>query len=64
MRVQDPPASVVESRAAAGTQYAEPPKSGYATQVTGGTGTTALAQGQDINRGSHMTGAANVLDPE
>ncbi|KAL9116914.1 MAG: hypothetical protein Q9187_006556 [Circinaria calcarea] len=41
---KDPPASLLQ---AANTKYAEAPQSGYASQVTGGTGTTALAQGHD-----------------
>ncbi|KAI4176589.1 MAG: hypothetical protein LQ343_000880 [Gyalolechia ehrenbergii] len=45
------------------TGYAEPPKEGYASQVTGGTGTTALAQGNPVSRGSHMTGLGNKADP-
>lgn len=44
--------------------YGEVPQSGYASQVTGGTGTTALAQGQDVPRGSHLTGLGNDLDPK
>lgn len=43
--------------------YGEVPRSGYASQVTGGTGTTALAQGQDVPRGSHLTELGNDLDP-
>ena len=45
------------------TGYEEAPKSGYAAQVTGGTGTTALAKGDPIQRGSHLTGVGNVMDP-
>ncbi|KAL9045636.1 MAG: hypothetical protein Q9214_001353 [Letrouitia sp. 1 TL-2023] len=45
------------------TQYAEEPKGGYASQVTGGTGTTALAQGEPVPRGSHLTGVGNKIDP-
>ncbi|KAL9597237.1 MAG: hypothetical protein Q9219_005280 [cf. Caloplaca sp. 3 TL-2023] len=45
------------------TTYAEPPKQGYASQVTGGTGTTALAQGEPVARGSHLTGVGNKMDP-
>lgn len=44
--------------------YGEVPQSGYASQVTGGTGTTALAQGQHVPRGSHLTGLGNDLDPK
>lgn len=44
--------------------YGEVPQSGYASQVTGGTGTTALAQGQDVPRGSHLTELGNDLDPK
>ncbi|KAI4129600.1 MAG: hypothetical protein LQ347_003716 [Umbilicaria vellea] len=43
--------------------YAPAPESGYASQVTGGTGTTALAQGDSVQRGSHISGAGNKLDP-
>ena len=46
-----------------GTGYAEKPTGGYASQVTGGTGTTALAQGEGGPRDSHLTGAGNTLDP-
>lgn len=46
------------------TQYAEEPKGGYASQVTGGTGTTALAQGEPVSRGSHLTGVGNKIDPK
>lgn len=45
------------------TEYASAPTSGYASQVTGGTGTTALAQGESVERGSHLTGVGNKLDP-
>ncbi|KAL9028644.1 MAG: hypothetical protein Q9196_003022 [Gyalolechia fulgens] len=45
------------------TGYAEPPKEGYASQVTGGTGTTALAQGDPVSRGSHLTDLGNRVDP-
>ncbi|KAL8943227.1 MAG: hypothetical protein Q9216_001215 [Gyalolechia sp. 2 TL-2023] len=44
-------------------EYADPPKEGYASQVTGGTGTTALAQGEPVTQGSHMTGLGNKADP-
>lgn len=44
--------------------YGEVPQSGYAAQVTGGTGTTALAQGRDVPRGSHLTELGNDLDPK
>ena len=58
-------------------RYAEPPKKGYASQVTGGesssvgqctlltvegTGTTALAQGEPEPTGSHSTSAGNIMD--
>ena len=56
---QDPPASMM----AGNTDYAEAPSTGYASQVTGGTGTTALAQGDSVQRGSHLSGAMNKLDP-
>ena len=42
--------------------YADPPTSGYASQVTGGTGTTALAQGEKGPSGTHATGFGNTLD--
>ena len=45
------------------TGYAPKPTSGYATQVTGGTGTTALAQGDSVHRGSHFSDVGNRLDP-
>ena len=41
---KDPPASLLQ---AANTKHAEAPQSGYASQASGGTGTTALAQGHD-----------------
>jgi hypothetical protein len=44
------------------TGYAEAPTKGYASQVTGGTGTTALAQGESGPSGSHITALGNVLD--
>ena len=44
--------------------YGEVPQRGYASQVTGGTGTTALAQGQSVPRGSHLSGLGNDLDPK
>lgn len=44
--------------------YGVVPQSGYASQVTGGTGTTALAQGQAVHRGPHLTGLGNDLDPK
>ena len=46
------------------TSYADPPQDGYASQVTGGTGTTALAQGQEVSEGSHLTGIGNKVDPK
>ena len=57
---KDPPASVVNAR---NTEYAAAPQSGYASQVTGGTGTSALAQGESVQRGSHLSGVGNKLDP-
>ena len=57
---KDPPSNIAH---AGNTKYAEEPQSGYASQVTGGTGTTALAQGESVPRGSHMTGLGNKLDP-
>jgi len=46
-----------------GSGYGEKPTSGYASEVTGGTGTTALAQGDNFHRGSHLSGVGNKLDP-
>ena len=57
---KDPPASVLNAR---NTGYANEPQSGYASQVTGGTGTTALAQGDSAQRGSHFSEIGNKLDP-
>ena len=45
------------------TSYAAAPTSGYASEVTGGTGTTALAQGDSVPSGSHLSGLGNKLDP-
>lgn len=42
--------------------YAEAPTKGYASQVTGGTGTTALAQGGSGPSGSHITALGNVFE--
>ncbi|MCJ1392318.1 hypothetical protein MMC18_005185 [Xylographa bjoerkii] len=56
---QDPPASMM----AGDTSYAAAPTSGYASQVTGGTGTTALAQGDSVPGGSHASTLGNKLDP-
>ncbi|MCJ1436665.1 hypothetical protein MMC27_006046 [Xylographa pallens] len=56
---QDPPASMM----AGDTSYAAAPASGYASNVTGGTGTTALAQGDSVASGSHLSGLGNKLDP-
>lgn len=42
--------------------HKDPPE-GYASQVTGGTGTTALAEGGSVQRGSHISGVGNKLDP-
>ncbi|KAL8738411.1 MAG: hypothetical protein Q9181_000782 [Wetmoreana brouardii] len=55
---KDPPPGLMEQK------YAEAPKEGYASQVTGGTGTTALAQGDPVPRGSHATGLGNKADPK
>ena len=55
---KDPPPGYVQ------TEYAEEPKGGYASQVTGGTGTTALAEGKSVPRGSHLTGVGNKIDPK
>lgn len=43
--------------------YADPPTKGYASEVTGGTGTTALAQGGPVSSGSHFTALGNQADP-
>ena len=56
---QDPPASMM----AGDTSYAAAPASGYASEVTGGTGTTALAEGASVPSGSHLTGLGNKFDP-
>ncbi|MCJ1414924.1 hypothetical protein MMC32_001254 [Xylographa parallela] len=45
------------------TSYAAAPTSGYASSVTGGTGTTALAQGDSVPSGSHLSEFGNKLDP-
>ena len=42
--------------------FAEAPTKGYASQVTGGTGTTALAQGEGAPSGSHATALGNVFE--
>jgi hypothetical protein len=42
--------------------YAEAPTKGYASQVTGGTGTTALALGEGAPSGSHATALSNVFE--
>lgn len=55
---KDPPAGYLDSK-----KYGEEPKAGYASQVTGGTGTTALAQGDEIPGGPHLTAAGNKVDP-
>ena len=46
---KDPPAGLLQS---SNTKYADAPQGGYASQVTGGTGTTALAQGHDYEGGA------------
>lgn len=56
---KDPPTGMAPK-----TEYAEAPTGGYASQVTGGTGTTALAQGESVDRGSHLSGFGNKLDPK
>ena len=45
------------------TPYEAAPTSGYASEVTGGTGTTALAQGESVPSGSHLSALGNKLDP-
>ena len=42
--------------------HKDPPE-GYASQVTGGTGTTVLAEGNSVQRGPHISGVGNKLDP-
>ncbi|MCJ1368732.1 hypothetical protein MMC16_007877 [Acarospora aff. strigata] len=42
--------------------HKDPPE-GYASQVTGGTGTTSLAQGDSTRSGPHASGLGNKLDP-
>jgi hypothetical protein len=42
--------------------YAEAPTKGYASQVTSGTGMTALAQGEGGPSGSHATALGNVFE--
>lgn len=56
---KDPPEGYSSS-----TSYADPPEHGYASQVTGGTGTTALAQGEPVPEGSHLTSIGNKVDPK
>ena len=55
---KDPPAGYYQS-----SGYGDEPKHGYASQVTGGTGTTALAQGEDLPGGPHLTSVGNKVDP-
>jgi len=42
--------------------HAEAPTKGYASQATGGTGTTALAQGDGGPSGSHIPALSNVFE--
>lgn len=69
-------ADAVDSRAAGGygddaamqkpnvtpAGYADAPTKGYASHVTGGTGTTALAQGKSGPTGSHATALGNIFE--
>lgn len=55
---KDPPAGYYQS-----SGYGDEPKHGYAAEVTGGTGTTALAQGEDLPSGPHLTSTGNKVDP-
>lgn len=55
---KDPPEGYYQS-----SGYGEEPQQGYASQVTGGTGTTALAQGKDLPSGPHLTSTGNKVDP-
>lgn len=55
---KDPPAGHYQS-----SGYGDEPKHGYAAEVTGGTGTTALAQGEDLPSGPHLTSTGNKVDP-
>lgn len=55
---KDPPADYLDSQ-----KYGQEPEAGYAAQVTGGTGTTALAQGDQIPDGPHLTSLGNKADP-
>lgn len=56
---KDPPAGYGQHAG-----YGDAPSHGYASEVTGGTGTTALAQGQDLPGGSHLTQTGNKVDPK
>ena len=60
---KDPPAGYYEKVAQSDPSYAPAPEKGYASQVTGGTGTTALAQGKEMPTGSHLTNTGNKMDP-
>ena len=55
---KDPPADYLDS-----SKYGKKPEGGYAAQVTGGTGTTALAEGEELPGGPHLTDAGNKTDP-
>lgn len=55
---KDPPAGYYDS-----SKYGENPQSGYAARVTGGTGTTALAEGDNLPSGPHLTEIGNKVDP-
>lgn len=56
---KDPPAGHYQPAG-----YGEEPKHGYAAEVTGGTGTTALAQGENLPGGPHLTSIGNKMDPK
>lgn len=49
-----------EAHATANSSYAEAPSGGYASQVTGGTGTTALATGGSGEPVDTSTGGGNL----
>lgn len=60
---KEPSAGYYEKVAQSDPSYAPAPEKGYASQVTGGTGTTALAQGKEMPTGSHLTNTGNKMDP-
>lgn len=54
---KDPPADLDPSK------YGKKPEGGYAALVTGGTGTTALAEGEELPGGPHLTDLGDKTDP-